>query len=327
MSNTPFLRLANLGGVVPDLEAAAQLLSEAVGSQTVGTGKADGTPYLQVKIGGVMVNLFVKPIFTDEAVAPGWSHVSFETDNLQLILCDPHWQECMIGTPQVIETLSDTRRIAFFEPTPGMRVEFMEITRPLPAASEVPGVSTLYEAGGRRGDTFGLVHRAGAKSVLGVALTARCQPGDNLAVHRAVAQANPGDVLVIAGSDVAVGYVGDVLVNAAIHRGVAAILVDGGVRDIDELVGLELPVWSTRVAMTAAVKVTPGEVGVPVTFAGAQVNSGDIVRADSDGAVIIPAAAWSETLHAARARDAFEARIKDRLERGETTLQILGLAE
>ncbi|MGB3483429.1 MAG: hypothetical protein WBB07_14600 [Mycobacterium sp.] len=327
MSPTPLLRLVNFGGVVSDLEAARSFFSETIGSRVIGNGRVDGTSYLQVEIGEVAVNLFVQPIFTDEELAGGWSHVSLQTDDLERFLDNPDWQRGLIGNPQVITTLSDTRRIAFFEPLPGLRVELMEITRLLPPASEVPGASTIYEASGRRGETRGLLHRAGANGLLGPALTARCQPGDNLAVHRAVAQARPGDVLMVAGSDVAVGYVGDVLVNAAIRRGIAGIVVDGGVRDIDELIELDLPVWSTRVAITAAAKVTPGEVGATVTFAGAQVTNGDIVRADSDGAVSVPAAAWPQVLEAARERDAFEAGIIDRLDRGETTLQILGLAE
>ncbi|WP_192860324.1 hypothetical protein [Mycobacterium sp. MS1601] len=313
--------------MVPDLEVARAFFCDTIGSRVVGDGRADGTAYLQVEIGETAVNLFVQPIFTDADVATGWSHVSLETNDLDCFLASPDWQPHLIGAPKVIETLSDTRRIAFFEPLPCLRVEVMQIARLLPPPSEVPGVSTLYEANGRRGESRGLLHRAGAAAVLGTALTARCQPGDNLAVHRAVAQARPGDVLVVAGADVAVGYVGDVLVNAALRRGIVGILVDGGVRDIDELLRLDLPVWSTRLAITAAAKVTPGEVATTVSFAGTSITNGDIVRADRDGAVAVPAAAWPTVLDAARARDAFEAGIIDRLDRGETTVQILGLAE
>jgi 4-hydroxy-4-methyl-2-oxoglutarate aldolase len=84
------------------------------------------------------------------------------------------------------------------------------------------GVSTVYEAAGRRGGMKpGLQPFTDGQRLFGRALTARCQPGDNLAVHRVVAEAQTGDVLVVDGACVLVGYWGEILTAAAQVRGVA----------------------------------------------------------------------------------------------------------
>ncbi|PRI10288.1 hypothetical protein [Leucobacter massiliensis] len=327
MTHHPSLRLVNLGGVSPDLERCLAFFEAAPGTRVLGHADASGTPYLRLALGPIAVNLFVQPVFTASPVTAGWSHVSLETDRLQPFLDAPEWAAVMTREPWTIETLGESRRIAFFEPAPGLRVEIMEITRELPPVEQVPGVSTVYEAQGRRGEAAGLTHRAGPPALLGRALTVQCQTGDNLAVHRAVARATAGDVLVIAGGDASVGYVGDILVRAAVERGIAGLIVDGGVRDIDELRSIGLPVWSTRVAITGATKVSPGRIGEPLVCAGAAVERGDVVRADSDGVVFVAVSEWPAVLHAARERDAFEESVADRLRAGETTLQVFGLRD
>ncbi|WP_082677827.1 RraA family protein [Leucobacter chromiiresistens] len=325
MVSTTDLRLSNLGGVADGLEQFRSFFEGARGARVMGDAEASGVRYLRASLGAIDVNLFVQPVFTTDAVEPGWSHVSFETDHLQSFLDDPTWSRTLAREPWTITTLGESRRIAFFEPFAGLRIEIMQIDMQLPSVDEVPGASTIYEARGRAGDAHGLVHRAGPSACIGRALTVECHPGDNLAVHRAVARAAPGDVLVVAGRDVPVGYLGDVLVHAARLAGIAGVLVDGGVRDLNELQGIDLPVFSTRVAMAGASKVSPGAIGRPVVFAGASVSSGDVVRTDSDGAVFVPRGEWKATLAAAADRDAFEDAVIERLNQGETTLSIFGL--
>lgn len=321
----PALRLVNVGTSTADLEQAEQALLSLPGIRVEGRGDASGVPYLQASIGETLANLFEQPIYSDEPIARGWSHLSFVTNDLDYFLNDPRWSGHLIREPWRITTLEDERKLAFFEPLPGCRIELMQISQSLPLHGSVPGASTIYEAQGRRGESTGLIHRAGESSMLGRALTVECQIGDNLAVHRAVASAEPGDVLVISGRNARVGYVGDVLVQAAKARKVAGIVVDGGVRDIDELRTIGLPVWSTQVAMTGATKLTPGRLREDVAFAGTIVNQGAIVRADSDGVVFVPSSHWPKVLEAARERDASEDLVAKRLCGGETTMEIFGL--
>ena len=86
----------------------------------------------------------------------------------------------------------------------------------------------------------------------------RCTPGDNLAVHVAVARAQDGDVLVVDVGDFReLGYWGEVLTTAAQARGVAGLVIDGGVRDVSEIQAHGFPVFSTMIALRGAGKNRP----------------------------------------------------------------------
>ena len=101
--------------------------------------------------------------------------------------------------------------------------------------------------------------------VAGPARIARCVPGDNTMVHAAVAHAAPGDVLVLtSGEPAPVALVGELLATQAQVRGVAGMLVDGAIRDLDELAELGLPIWARYVRAQGATKGEVGELDVPV---------------------------------------------------------------
>ena len=167
---------------------------------------------------------------------------------------------------------------------------------------------------------------AGA-TVAGPALTARCAPADNLAIHVAVARASAaGAVLVVDGSDVPErGYWGEVLTTAAEAHGIAGLVIDGGVRDVAALESHGFPVFSALIALPGAAKVAGGTVGRPVTVGGVTVEPGDWVVGDVDGVVSIPAAALDEVLAAARTRATNERRLFAELRAGATTVALLGL--
>ena len=107
------------------------------------------------------------------------------------------------------------------------------------------GVATVYEAQGRTGlIDLPLLQVVPGSRAAGPARTVLCGNGDNLMVHAAVAHAEPGDVLVVTAPDpTPVAMVGDLLATQALDQGVVAMLVDGAVRDVQELRELGLPIW------------------------------------------------------------------------------------
>ena len=163
-------------------------------------------------------------------------------------------------------------------------------------------------------------------AVAGPAFTAHCEPGDNLAIHRAAAEAPPGTVLVVdATGDRERGNWGEVLTTQAQARGIAGLVIDGGVRDVDALARLRFPTFSERIALPGASKERAGEVGARVTVGEQPVAPGDWVVADVDGVVVIDGDRVEEVLAAGKERAAREAELFERLRQGETTLDLFGL--
>ncbi len=158
------------------------------------------------------------------------------------------------------------------------------------------------------------------------AVPVRCAPGDNLAIHAAVAAAPAGHALVVDVGDVPDrGYWGEVLTTGAEARQLAGLVIDGGVRDVDALSAHAFPVFSATVALLGATKRERGSVGVPVEVAGTIVAPGDWVVGDVDGVVIVPGEALDDVLAAGRARSDKEAGFFEALRGGTTTVELLGL--
>lgn len=153
-----------------------------------------------------------------------------------------------------------------------------------------------------------------------------CSPGDNLAIHVAVAVAPPGSALVVDVSGVPErGYWGEVLTTGAESRGLSGLVIDGGVRDTAALEAHRFPVFASLVALRGATKNAAGTAGPAVMVAGVTVAQGDWVVGDSDGVVVVPAGSLQEVLGRARARADKERGLFEELRRGSTTLELLGL--
>lgn len=190
------------------------------------------------------------------------------------------------------------------------------------------GTSTLYEASGLPNSSVEPAIRTiwpGA-SVAGPAYPLECSPGDNLAIHIAMEKAPSGSVLVVATSGFVAGYWGEVLTVAAEAAGVAGLVIDGGVRDIAALAAHRFPVFTRGVSVRGTIKASVPSVGQPISFTGTPVAIGDLVVADDDGVIVIPASYVAATLAQGQARFEKEARIMDELRDGRTTLELLGLA-
>jgi 4-hydroxy-4-methyl-2-oxoglutarate aldolase len=191
------------------------------------------------------------------------------------------------------------------------------------------GVATVHEAAGRTGVVdIPLIQVVPGSRVAGPARTAVCAPGDNTMVHALVAHARPGDVLVLTSDDPApVALVGELLVTQARARGVAGILVDGAVRDLDELVEIGLPIWARFVRAQGATKGEVGDLDVAVVVGGAEIRPGDLVVLDCDGATALPRERVDEVLPLALERAERERAMRQRYASGELSYDLNGLRE
>lgn len=191
------------------------------------------------------------------------------------------------------------------------------------------GSSTVYEASGVATTSVDPLVRtvwAGA-SVAGAAYPLECAPGDNLAIHIAMEKVPRGSVLCVSTSNFVAGYWGEVLTVAAEEAGVVGLVIDGGVRDIAALTARRFPAFARGISVRGTIKASIPSVGLPVTLGGAPVAAGDLVVADDDGVVVVPAALAEATLARGQARFDKEAKIMDQLREGKTSLDLLGLAK
>ena len=198
-------------------------------------------------------------------------------------------------------------------------------------ASDVT-VADLHESTGYLGFTGLMSHRMkrvtpGAK-IAGPAITALCQPGDNLMMHRSLRLAQPGDVLVVTClGETSAAQWGDVACTYAIEKGLAGVVVQGCVRDIDTVLGFGFPVWATHIWPVHADKGKGGGVNVPISCGDMMVRPGDLIVADGDGVIVIARAEAQTVVTAARAKMQREAEIAVAIRAGQAVWDLSGAAK
>lgn len=123
------LRQTNLACRVDSAEPVVDFFTAAEGCHVRASHQGDhGLDFVQVEIGGTAINVFEKLLYDVEPpqTPSGWAHVSFETPSVDVFLADPVWASVLIWGPESIRGSFGARRIAFFEPAQGIRIEIME---------------------------------------------------------------------------------------------------------------------------------------------------------------------------------------------------------
>jgi regulator of RNase E activity RraA len=168
--------------------------------------------------------------------------------------------------------------------------------------------------------------RSAAAAFRGRARTVRVR-GDFFGVVRALETAEPRDVLMVDGGGLPIAYAGELFARAALEKGIAAIVVDGGYRDTAAVAQLPLPVWSRSVTPMAGATRELGVVDVPVVCGGVTVLPGEIVVGDADGIVVLDPSEVDAKLAAARNVETVEGRVQAHLAAGGAIGDALNVAE
>lgn len=143
--------------------------------------------------------------------------------------------------------------------------------------------------------------------VAGPAFTVRCPAGDNLMLHAAIHRADRGSVIVVQAGDTDYAVAGGNVCAVAQRRGIAAFVIDGVIRDIAEVREMGFPVFARGVIPIPGAKEVATPLNEPVLCGGVTVRGGDIVVADEEGVVVVPATRGAEVLGQAADKLAREA--------------------
>lgn len=172
----------------------------------------------------------------------------------------------------------------------GFRI-YMQIERPsrelIKGFRGIP-VANISDLMNRSSVMNSRIQKIGGRKLLGSAFTVKTRSGDNLMLHKALQMAEPGDVIVVdAGGELNQAITGEIMMATAQQRGIAGVVIDGAVRDVEALRLMEMPVYAAGVTPAGPYKNGPGEINVPVSIAGMVVHPGDILVGDGDGIVVI----------------------------------------
>ena len=172
---------------------------------------------------------------------------------------------------------------------PDIRRDFERVAPEIVRNASAFAASILADVSGRRGTLDGrIAPLTPSMRLAGPAFTIEVRPGDNLMIHAAITMARPGDVLVVDGKgDRTCALMGSIMINTCKQLGLAGVVIDGAVRDTEELRELGFPVYAVCANPNGPTKLVPGRINWPISCGGVAVNPGDLIVGDSDGVVVV----------------------------------------
>jgi 4-hydroxy-4-methyl-2-oxoglutarate aldolase len=159
-------------------------------------------------------------------------------------------------------------------------------------------------------------------------VTVKLRPGDNLMLHKAIYVAQKGDVILAdANGYLEAGAWGEIMAVAAHQRGLGGFVFNGAVRDAQAMTDLGFPVFSVALSIKGTEKVSLGSINHPLYLDNIRIHPGDLILGDRDGLVVVSREEAEEVFGKSLAREEKEKGIKERLRRGESTLDIYGFGD
>jgi 4-hydroxy-4-methyl-2-oxoglutarate aldolase len=189
------------------------------------------------------------------------------------------------------------------------------------------GPATVYEALGKIGAMdYAIKPLDPHSSIAGRAFTVGSAPGDNLTLHYGASLAGPGDVLVVDAKEFgAAGPWGDVLSHYAMKRGIAGLVIDGGIRDSRAIVEMGFPVFTRAVCIKGTAKVNLGQINEPIVCGGVAVRPGDVIVGDADGVTVVPQEMVFDACEASAKREQSENELRAAIEHGASLIDLINL--
>ncbi|WMT53522.1 4-carboxy-4-hydroxy-2-oxoadipate aldolase/oxaloacetate decarboxylase [Ferroplasma acidiphilum] len=189
------------------------------------------------------------------------------------------------------------------------------------------GVATVSEAQNKTGIMREYIHPLQQNvSIAGRAITVECTAADNLMIHAAFELCQKGDILVVSTPEHTVnGYFGELMANSAIQRGIAGLVIDGGVRDIKAIRELGFPVWAKYVNVLGTTKKNPGIINKTMKCGGTYITGGDFIVCDDDGVVVVESQMVEKVIENSQKRVEKEVVTRDRIKSGELSINFYNL--
>ena len=186
--------------------------------------------------------------------------------------------------------------------------------------------ATIHEALGKYGNLPSAIKPiSSTMKVCGPAYTVKTMPRDNILLHRAYAYAKPGDVIIANCSGFyEAGYWGDLMSLGAKTKGINGLVIDGCVRDADDIEAMGFSVFSRGLCILGTSNHGDGFLNKPIVIGDVLINPGDIIIGDRDGVVVVPQNRITEAIEMSTAREAKEENVRRQLREGKTSLQIYG---
>ncbi len=186
--------------------------------------------------------------------------------------------------------------------------------------------ATIHEALGKIGNLPSALKPINPKMKLcGQAYTVKTMPRDNVLLHRAYAYAKPGQVIIASCSGFyEAGYWGDLMSLGAKTKGIAGLVIDGCVRDADDIEAMNFPVFSRGLCIRGTSNYGDGTLNEPIIIGDCTIYPGDIIVGDRDGVVVVPRERIEEAIEKSKAREEKEENVRNQLREGKNSIQIYG---